>query len=118
MVWAVTALTFGGEIRGLLSFISGPAELTKLVDAGLARRQNQRGYRIARNIFRKTTARTGSFMNPFKCALNCSQFVIYSRQAGCIFTNNSKLFFKQMFILCDDTSHRSLATTIGLKILL
>jgi len=118
MVWAVTALTFGGEIRGLLSFISGPAELTKLVDAGLARRQNQRGYRIGRNIFRKTTARTGSFMNPFKCALNCSQFVIYGRQAGCIFTNNSMLFFKQMFILSDDTSHRSLATTIGLKVLL
>ena len=82
MVWAVTALTFGGEIRGLLSFISGPAELTKPVDAGLARRQNQRGYRIGRNIFRKTTARTGSFMNPFKCALNCSQFVIYGRRAG------------------------------------
>jgi hypothetical protein len=57
-------------------------------------------------------------MNPFKCALNCSQFVIYGRRAGCIFTNNSKLFFKQMFILCDDISHRSLATTIGLKVLL
>ena len=57
-------------------------------------------------------------MNPFKCALNCSQFVIYGRRVECIFTNNSKLFFKQMFILSDDTSHRSLATTIGLKVLL
>jgi hypothetical protein len=57
-------------------------------------------------------------MNSFKCALNCPQFVIYGRQAGCIFTNNGMLFFKQMFILSDDTSHRSLATTIGLKVLL
>jgi hypothetical protein len=57
-------------------------------------------------------------MNSFKCALKCSQFVIYGRRAGCIFTNNSKLFFKQMFILSDDTSHRNLAITIGLKVLL
>ena len=57
-------------------------------------------------------------MNPFKCALNCSQFVIYGRRTGYIFTNNSKLFFKQMFILRDDTSHLNLAITIGLKVLL
>lgn len=93
----------GCDIRGPLSVVPGLAESKKSIVAKLNQRQSERGYRITRNVFRKTTAATVAPQNGIRAdhdvtAVNEGNMLRW----WCECKSNPGLFVPVMAIWCSN----------------